>query len=216
VSIIRDLPNTTLREYNGGTSPNMEGRSPIPDAELVRGLRAGEHSAGEELFEKYSRRVYYLALRELRSNADAEEVRAETFLRVLKAIQANQLRSPDALSAFVLGTARNVIMETLRSPLRSADDRIPDVAAPQTDAFLDGNVREAIEATLRRLKPREREFLRLQYYEELEPDEIARRIGVTLERLRLVKSRTFKSFREMYARLSKIADTKGGVPSLKI
>jgi len=194
----------------------MDGRPPIPDAELVRGLRAGEHTAGEELFEKYSRRVYYLALRDLRSNADAEEVRAETFLRVLKAIQANQLRSPDALGAFVLGTARNVIMETLRSPLRSADDHIPDRAAAEGDAFLDASVREAIEATLRRLKPREREYLRLKYYEDLEPDEVASRIGVNRERLRLVKSRTFKSFREMYARVNKIADTKGGGPSLKI
>ena len=192
--------------------------SPVPatDAELVHSIQCGDEAAGAGLFEKYSRRVYYLALRELRSNADAEDVRAETFLRVLKAIQNQQVHSPDALSSFILGTARNVILETLRSPLRSAQDDIPEIPAPSATPLVDEDVRGAIEATLRRLKPREREFLRLHYYEDLPKAEIARRIGVDEERVRLVKSRSLKSFREMYQRLKRIDDTKRGGPSLKV
>ena len=188
-----------------------------PDAELVQGIQAGNGASGAALFEKYSRRVYYLALRDLRSHADAEDVRAETFFRALKAIQAGQLRSPDMLSSFVLGTARNVVLETLRSPLRAAQEReIPDHAAPEADPMLDEHVTSAIASAISRLKPREREFLRLHYYEDLPKEEIARRIGVDGERVRLVKSRALKSFREMYERIRKIADTKGGRPSHKV
>jgi RNA polymerase sigma-70 factor (ECF subfamily) len=186
----------------------MAQHAPVSDADLVQGIQHGVESAGTNLFEKYSPRVYYLALRELRSHADAEDVRAETFLRVLKAIQKQEIRSPDALSSYILGTARNIILETFRSPHRSTVPDIPDLPSAEPSPFLDEDVKQAIEATIRRLKPREREFLRLHYYEDLPKEEIARRIGVNEERVRLVKSRSLKSFREMYQRLRRVAQTK--------
>ena len=51
----------------------MADPAPAPDAALVQGILNRVESAGDELFEKYSKRVYYLALRELRSRADAED-----------------------------------------------------------------------------------------------------------------------------------------------
>src|ERR1700690_4186237 len=142
----------------------MGDRAPAPDAELVQSIRNGVESAGVDLFEKYSGRVYYLALRELRSPADAEDVRAETFLRVFTAIRNQQVRSPDSLNSYILGTARNVIREAHRSLHRVAGERnVPDFPSPEPDPVLDEDVRQAIEVTIRRLKPREREFLRLYY-----------------------------------------------------
>ena len=167
--------------------------------------------SAESLFNKYSARVYYLALRQLRSTADAEDVRAETFLRVVRALQKQQVRLPDAVGSFVLGTARNVILELLREPHRlKHDHEIPDV--PEfLPAAVDEDVASAIETVIRRLKPRERDFLRLHYYEDLGKEEIARRIGIDQERVRLIKHRTLKSFREIYQRLVSTktkADTK--------
>jgi DNA-directed RNA polymerase specialized sigma24 family protein len=43
----------------------------------------------------------------------------------------------------------------------------------------------------------------MYYYEELPNEEIARSLGVKEERLRLIKSRALKSFREMYKQLTK-------------
>src|ERR1035441_1465973 len=179
----------------------MGDRAPAPDAELVQSIRNGIESAWAGLFEKYSSRVFYLALRELRSHADAEDVRAETFLRVFQAIRNQQVRTPDSLSSFILGTARNIILETLRSPHRAANEReVPDVPSPELDPVLDEDVRHAIAVTIQRLKPKEREFLRLYYYEDLPKQEIARRIGIDEERVRLLKHRCLKSFREIYQR----------------
>lgn len=187
-----------------------------PRAELTERIQNDAAAGAAELFEKYSQRVYYIALRELRSHADAEDVRAETFLRVFRAIQNEQVRSAGSLSSYIIGTARNVILETLRSPHRAARERdIPDLPSPQPHPMLDEDVRRAIEATIHRMKPKEREFVRLHYYEDLTKEEIARRIGIDEERVRLVKHRSLKSFREIYQRLRRIADTKGGRPSLK-
>jgi RNA polymerase sigma-70 factor (ECF subfamily) len=194
-------------EYNGLSASKMDDQA--PDSLLAQSIQ-GDASA-EALFNKYSSRVYYLALRQLRSPADAEDVRAETFLRVLRAIQNQQVRSPDALGSFVLGTARNVILEVLRAPHRMKHDHdIPDLPSfPQDTSPVDEDVARAIEIVIRRLKPRERDFLRLHYYEDLGKEEIARRIGIAEERVRLIKHRTLKSFREIYQQLTKSADTKG-------
>ena len=188
----------------------MNGMNERSDAELVRLIQNGDTAAGAEVFERYGPRVYYLALRDLRSRTDAEDIRAETFLRVLDAIQSRRVQTPAMLSSFILGTARNIVLETLRSPLRAAQGReIPDCSGPEANPILDEEITGAIERVLARLKPREREFLRLHYYEELPKDQIARRIGVDEARVRLIKSRALKSFRDIYQRLRKLPIQKG-------
>jgi RNA polymerase sigma factor (sigma-70 family) len=185
-------------------------------SEVVRqdNVPSGESISASDLFQKYSARVYYLALRALRSPSDAEDVCGETFLRVLRSLENEQIRSPEAIGSFILGTARNVILELHRSPHRvKQPNEFPDIAWTPEDVPVDEDVSRAIEATICRLKPREREFLRLHYYEDLGKEEIARRIGIDAERVRLLKHRSLKSFREIYerlrkTRLQKTVDTK--------
>src|ERR1039457_6517998 len=118
----------------------MNDHGPSSDADLVRSLLNGADSAGTELFERYGGRVYYLALRELRSPADAEDARAETFLRVFKAIQSRQVRSPDSLGSFILGIARNVILETFRSSHRAMhDSEMPDLPSDRKSTRLNSS-----------------------------------------------------------------------------
>jgi RNA polymerase sigma factor (sigma-70 family) len=180
------------------------------EARLVTRIREGQTEAEAELYQKYADRVYYLGLRLTRSPADAEDIRAETFLRVLYAIRDNQLRSASSLSAYILGTARNVLHEFRRSrqgekidPSMGSEPSIP----PQESIFFDSDVRKPIEKTIARMKPRERELLRMHYYEELPRAEIARRAGIAEERVRLVKSRALKHFREIYSKISGITQT---------
>jgi len=177
----------------------------LQDVGLVERISHGEAAAEAALYEKYSARVYYLGLGELRSPEDAEDARSETFLRVLQAIRGNRLRSPEALSSFVLNTTRNVVREQLRQKRRteSIDDQpsADEGSYEQHHAFLDADAKNAIDKVVQRLKAREQAFLRMYYYEELPNSEIARRLQIKEERLRLIKSRALKSFREYYERL---------------
>lgn len=150
---------------------------------------------------EFSGKVYYVALRKLRSKTAAEDVRNETFVRAIQALRAGALRSPEALPAFVLGIARNVILEELRKGGRTDEIGDRDFAAAP-DSPPDPGLRRAIEATLTRLRPRERDILRLAYYEDLSKDEISERLGIIPDRVRLVKSRALRSFRELYGRLT--------------
>ena len=179
----------------------------ISDQEVVENIRRGVTAAEATLYEKFSARVYYLALRELHSPQDAEDARAETFLRVLQAVRSEALQSPQALSAFILSTVRNVVREQIRRYSRTeqldSDNVDQQYKFSPQPAFIDADVKAEIDRVIQRLKPREQQFLRMYYYDELTVEEIARRLDVKPERVRLIKSRALKSFRQHYERLTK-------------
>lgn len=173
--------------------------------DLVKRVGNGESEAEEFLYATYSARVYFLALSELHSKQDAEDVRAETFLRVIQALRSGKLRSPDSLPAFIIGFALNVIRELRRQrnriePLDGHDFEGVSGGTVE-DAYLDSVTRRAVEQTVSLMKPRERLFLRLYFYEELPNEVISARLGIKAERLRLIKSRALRSLREMLSKL---------------
>lgn len=176
------------------------------DSGFLTGIQQGQAESEAVLYENYSARIYYLALRETKSQQDAEDIRAETFLRVLQAIRRDQVRSPEALPGFILGVAKNVIRE-LYARRRQMGDAVPaeeaDLSIPSHErTYLDQEVQTAIQRTIERLKPRERQVLRMLFYEELGTEEVARQVAIAPERVRLVKSRALKHFREMHHRLT--------------
>lgn len=178
----------------------------VNQANLGTDIQQGDAAAEAELYKRFSARIYFLALSELRSKEDAEDVRAETFLRVIKALRGDKLRSPDALPSFVVGIALNVIREQIRQKQKSQqlDGSELELASEQPSPesyFLDEEAGRAAREVAEKLKPREREFLRMYFYEELPKEEIARALGIKEERLRLIKSRALKSFREIYRKL---------------
>ena len=101
----------------------------------------------------------------------------------------------------------NVIRELVRQKYRadSLEDYEYDVAGDGSldTAFLNAETSRALEQAARQLKPREQQFLRMYYYEELPKEEIARRLGINEDRVRLIKSRALQSFREIYKKMTK-------------
>ncbi len=151
----------------------------------------------------YGDRIYFIALRELRSPAAADDVRSETMLRVIRALRDGTLRNQAALPGFVLGIARNVIREQLRSATRY--DGIEAAGQPESPPpTIDAAERQALAMALERLDPREREIIRYAFYDDLSRDEISTQMGIMPDRVRLVKSRALKSFREFYLRFTEV------------
>lgn len=82
------------------------------EAELIRGLRAGEAAAYRQLVEQYSAAVYGVALRLLGDEQAAEDVLQETFLKAFRAIARFQGRS--LLSTWLYRIATNESLMRLR------------------------------------------------------------------------------------------------------
>lgn len=179
----------------------------LSNQDIVTRIRLGETEAEAMLYEKFSARVYFTALSETHSQSDAEDIRAETFLRVIQALRADKLRSADSLPSFIVGFTLNVVREHIRKKYRadSLEDYEYDVAGGDSleQAFLDAETSRALQEVARQLKPREQQFLRMYYYEELTKEEIARKLGINQERVRLIKSRALQSFRELYKKMTR-------------
>ena len=154
------------------------------DTELVTSIQNGHSGAESALYEKYSAKVYYLALRESKSPHDAEDVRAETFLRVIQAVRRESSPVSGSAPAFILGVTRNVLRELYVRRRQAGETFRPRLSiwslVSHEHLFLDREVQLAIQKTIQRLKSRERTILHMCFYEELSTEEIARQMSIAL------------------------------------
>jgi len=82
------------------------------DEELVEGVRRSSEADFNALYERYFQRVYSFVFARLRNRADTEEVVQETFLAVLRSIDA--FRGQSSLLCWVYGIAKNNVNNHLR------------------------------------------------------------------------------------------------------
>jgi RNA polymerase sigma-70 factor (ECF subfamily) len=78
-----------------------------PDAELVRGVIAGDEAAFQTLYERYFPRVYDFVQRRLRNQADTEETVQEVFINLLSSIESYRGDAP--FGAWVFGVTRRTV-----------------------------------------------------------------------------------------------------------
>ena len=82
------------------------------DEALVEGVRRSSEADFNALYERYFQRVYSFVFARLRNRADTEEVVQETFLAVLRSIDA--FRGQSSLLCWVYGIAKNNVNNHLR------------------------------------------------------------------------------------------------------
>jgi RNA polymerase sigma-70 factor (ECF subfamily) len=119
----------------------------LPDGELVARCRAGDHSAWEELVNRFSRYVYAICVQAFRlSEHDAEDVFQEVFTKVYEHLP--RLRSDDAIRPWLAQLTRRTCIDRLRASARvtpTAEDLEPaelDETLAQLDEAL--TVHEAL------------------------------------------------------------------------
>lgn len=159
----------------------MRGEDQAEERLLVRVARA-EMSAFEELYDRYGRSVYSLAMTMLRDAEAAREVAQEVFLDVWRTARAFDPTRGSARS-WILSLAHHKSVDAVRrrrlravEPLSEALPSGQDVAAEATTALARGRVREALAA----LNPEQREAIALAYYGGYTQREIAERLKIPL------------------------------------
>jgi RNA polymerase sigma-70 factor (ECF subfamily) len=172
--------------------------------------------ATEQHFVGYFSQLLLIKLRSrLRPTQAVEDVRQETFVRVLKAVQTGGIRSAGGLGAFVNSICNNVLQEYYRSSARSvgADDAVFDL--PDQSIDLDGmlvarETREHVRHTLSMLSDKDRRLLRAMFFEDRDKDEICNDFGVDREYLRVLVHRAKQSFRARYEQGESPGEMKAG------
>ena len=159
----------------------------------------------EQHFVAYFSKLLLIKLRSrLRSSQEVEDVRQETFVRVLKAVRTEgSIKQPDRLGAFVNSICNNVLQEHFRSTQRvdqlDEEAQEPPDPAPRMDGVLVTlQATEQVQRTLAKLPERDRRLLRAIFMEEKDKDEVCREFGVNREYLRVLLHRAKQSFRVFF------------------
>jgi len=174
------------------------------DESYLQRLRGGDFPT-EQHFVDYFGQLLLIKLRSrLRSSQTVDDIRQETFVRVLKAVRTGGVRSAEGLGSFVNSICNNVLQEHYRSSARSvsSQDETP-LDPPDTSIDLDGmlvakQTREQVRHTLSMLSEKDRRLLRAIFFEEKDKDEICTDFGVDRDYLRVLLHRAKQSFRTLY------------------
>ncbi|OLE74926.1 MAG: hypothetical protein AUG12_00425, partial [Acidobacteria bacterium 13_1_20CM_2_57_8] len=174
------------------------------DHEYLRLLTEGDPIT-EGHFVSYFGELIRMKLRsKLRSAHLIEEVRQETFLRVLNTLRRkNGLRHPERLGAFVNAVCNNVMLESLRAETRtnSYGDEYFEAVDNSADAeseLVTEERKTLVRRVLAGLPAKERELLRMIFFEERDKEEVCRQLNVNREYLRVLLHRAKACFRTRF------------------
>jgi RNA polymerase sigma-70 factor (ECF subfamily) len=192
----------------------METSSPddpeLPDdIALMLRVRDGDEEAFEQLVEIHQSRVFGTVVKMLGSDADADDIAQQVFVRVW---QSASRYSPQAkFTTWLLTITRNLVFNEMRRrhrsrlvPLETDDSEAPrehpdhSVRTPAEKAS-EAELQDAIAAAIAALPEAQRMAVVLRRYEDLSYEEIAEVLETTVPS---VKSLLFRARTELKERLS--------------
>ncbi|HQR42972.1 MAG TPA: sigma-70 family RNA polymerase sigma factor, partial [Gemmatales bacterium] len=134
------------------------------------------------IVEQHGGMVLAVCRRGVRSEADADDLFQATFLQLARS--ANRIQQPEALAAWLHGTARRLTLQWQKQQYRSLP---PATSSASSDPLAEASwqeVRQLLDDELARLPLRLRSPLVLCYLEGLKGSEAAEQLGISLRTLR--------------------------------
>jgi RNA polymerase sigma-70 factor (ECF subfamily) len=174
------------------------------DAEIARAVQRGDGPQAEaELVRRFSRRVVLFGLRHLGDEAQAHDLAQDVMLTVLQKLRAGDVREPERIGSFVLGTARWMAHDMRRRARRSAEV-VAEAAmeSPTIEPAPEPLDLDVLERALGQLPERERAVVVLSLQQERTAAEIADAFGLKAGHVRVIRHRA----------IARLAELMGGTP----
>ena len=173
----------------------------LSDEALLAEVARSDEAALAELYDRFGRPAYGLALRVLRDASLAEDAVQDAFLQVWRSagtFDPGRAKASTWLLTFVHRRAVDLVRREERrrtEPTASA----PEPTEPGADEGAEiRSRREIVQEALRRLPPEQREAIELAYYGGLTQSELAERLD---QPLGTIKSRMFSGLQRLQALL---------------
>jgi len=169
------------------------------DSALLQRIRQGDQTAMAEVFDRYGRAVYSVALRILKDSGNAEDVMQEIFFQIWRNSDSF-VQGRGSLGAWLVVVARNRSIDLLRrrKPTDSVDDVV--LASPcNLAAEAEHNAMiEKVRKVLQDLPAEQQRSMEMAFFEGLSHSEIAERtgdpLGTVKTRIRLALITLRKAF----------------------
>ena len=167
-------------------------------ARAVSETRPGQAADAEaELYRRFAPRVRLYGLKHLRDRGAADDLAQHVMLIVIERLRAGEVREPDQVGSFILGTSRMVAVglrrtEKRREQLRGRFDVLKTEPVSPDELSIDA---ARVAPCLATIGERERTILLLTFYAEKSSDEIGRALGMTSGAVRVGRHRALASMR---------------------
>jgi len=171
--------------------------------EYVERLREGDPST-EQHFVAYFDQLLRIKLRaKMLASETVEDLRQETYIRVLVTLRKDGVRQPERFGAFVNSICNNVLMEFYRlysrtRPLEDSHLEMPDHAVDLEGQMVTNQSKERVRQVLEDLPKKDRDLLHAFFLEEKEKDEVCAQFGVDRDYFRVLLHRAKDKFRALY------------------
>ena len=185
----------------------------LSDEALVALATRSEQSALAELYDRYGRPAYGLALRVVRDESLAEDAVQEAFLTVWRTA-ARFVPEKGKASTWILTLVHRRAVDVVRREQRRRADSLeqapePGGGAADEEAWLRLQ-RERVQAALKQLPDQQREALELAYYGGFTQSELAERLG---QPIGTIKSRMFTGLTRLRELLGDAAPETAWTPT---
>lgn len=165
---------------------------PADDGEvqaLVRAARVGNARAARRLYALHVARVFRSVRPWCASEAEAEDVTQDTFVRALGSLVKYEPREGVPFIAWVLTIAMNLARKGRARAAKVEDDAEVEDAGDSALSASDVLMKRRLLAALAELPERERRIVSLRYGGELSADEVAEVVGVSAANVRKICER---------------------------
>ncbi len=168
----------------------------LSDEAVVALTARSDEVALAELYDRYGRVAYGLALRVLRDEALAEDAVQEAFLAIWRGA-SRFIPERAKASTWIMTLVHRRAVDLVRREERRRADPLPEIELESGEPSAEDIVwlrleRERVQAALRQLPDQQREAIELAYYGGFTQSELAERLG---EPLGTIKSRMFTGSR---------------------
>ena len=173
------------------------------DAGYVRRLTDGDASVERHFTAYFSEFLNIKLRRRFYDTSEIEDIRQETFLRVLQALrQKRTLEYPERLGAFVNSVCNNIIFEFTKARARHPSFDPAEYDPVDHTIDMDGSVlaeenKKMVHLILNGLPEADRTLLKMVFLDEMDRDEVCRVMNVDRGYLRVLLHRALTRFREL-------------------
>jgi len=171
--------------------------------EYVERLREGDLST-EQHFVSYFDQLLRIKLRAKRlASETVEDLRQETYIRVLGVLRKDGVRQPERFGAFVNSICNNVLHEFYRATAKTTAldpdyEERPDEKVDIEGQMVTQQTKERVRQVLLDLPKKDYALLHAFFLEEKDKDEVCAQFGVDRDYLRVLLHRAKDKFRVLY------------------
>lgn len=153
--------------------------------ELILRIQKDDRVAFYNIYERYSKRLYGFVLRYIKQKEDAEEIVQEAFLKIWES--RNKIDAYGSFESFLFTIVYNTTISLLRKRINEKKylEHVKSLQHPESspdliDEIQFNELNERVHSLLNELTPRQQEIFQLSREHGLSHDEIAKKLGISV------------------------------------